>query len=311
MAENSKRVLVTGSTGLLGSSFLRKLSTTNLEVYSPLRSDLDLRDTEMTRDFLAEASPSFVIHCGAKVGGIQANLDSPADFILENMRIDTSLLTAARELKIPNLIYFGSSCMYPRNAIQPMKEEAILSGPLEPSNEGYALAKICASRVVQEVSKQDKLNWRVLILSNLYGPHDNFDLSNSHLIAAVIAKTHEAILDNEDSVTVWGSGLARREFTYVDDVSEFVVDNLTRMHKWDCLMNIGVGEDYTINTYYKIVAEIMGFKGRLINNSELPDGMPQKIMDSSRALRHNWSPRTSLKEGLVKTINWYLEMIRK
>jgi GDP-L-fucose synthase len=246
-----------------------------------------------------------VIHCAAKVGGIQANINFPADFILENSQIDNSIINAARTHKVPKLIYFGSSCMYPKHSVQPMAENMILSGELEPTNEGYALAKIVAAKAVKAVASQDNLNWRVLIPSNLYGPKDNFDLNTSHLIPAVIRKVTTALRNNENLIEIWGTGKARREFTYVYDVAEFVIDNLENCHSWDYWMNIGIGEDYSINEYYEIVARKLGYAGEFRNNSTKPEGMFQKLMDSSIAKNRGWHPKTYLNEGLERTINWF------
>jgi GDP-L-fucose synthase len=300
-----ENVLITGATGMLGSSLKELAINRAWSVVTPTRSELDLTDQSSTSDYLRDYSIKTVIHCAAKVGGIQANIDFPADFILENTQIDNSIINAARIHKVSKLIYFGSSCMYPKLTVQPMAENMILSGELEPTNEGYALAKIVAAKAVKAVAAQDNLNWRVLIPSNLYGPKDNFNLNSSHLIPAAIRKVSAALRNNESSIEIWGTGNARREFTYVYDVAEFVLENLENCHSWDYWMNIGIGRDYSINEYYKIVARILGYAGEFTNNLTKPEGMFQKLMDSSIAKKHGWDPKTNLNDGLERTINWF------
>lgn len=300
-------VLITGSNGMLGSSILRKLVHKNSKVLSPSSEALDLRDPLATLSFIKSNNVENIIHCAARVGGIAANVEKPADFILTNLQIDTSLLSAARQQKIRNLVYFGSSCMYPRNANQPMNESAILTGPLEPTNQGYALAKISATEVISSVQKQDLLNWKVLVLSNLYGPRDNYNPGSSHLIAAIIAKIHDARHRALSEVEIWGSGNSRREFTFVDDVAEFVVSQIDKIPQWEPVMNLGSGVDYTINEYYHFVSDIMGYQGRFVHDLSKPDGMPKKLMDSSLAKKLGWRPRTNLRLGLKKAIDWFEE----
>ena len=300
-------MLLTGAKGMLGSSILRKLERENSKVLSPSSEALDLRDPLATLSFIKSNDVGTIIHCAARVGGIAANIEQPADFILTNLQIDTSLLSAARQQKVRNLLYFGSSCMYPRNANQPMNESAILTGPLEPTNQGYALAKISATEVISSVQKQDLLNWKVLVLSNLYGPRDNYNPRSSHLIAAVIAKIHDARQRALSEVEIWGSGNSRREFTFVDDIAEFVVSQIDKISEWEPVMNLGSGVDYTINEYYQIVSEIMGYRGRFVHDLTKPDGMPKKLMDSSLAKKLGWRPRTNLRLGLKKAIDWFEE----
>ncbi len=300
-------MLLTGSNGMLGSSILRKLVDKNSKVLSPSSEALDLRDPLATLSFIKANNVETIIHCAARVGGIAANVEKPADFILTNLQIDTSLLSAARQQKIRNFVYFGSSCMYPRNSNQPMNESAILTGPLEPTNQGYALAKISATEVISSVQKQDLLNWKVLVLSNLYGPRDNYNPGSSHLIAAIIAKIHDARQRALSEVEIWGSGNSRREFTFVDDVAEFVVSQIDKIPQWEPVMNLGSGVDYTINEYYHFVSEIMGYQGRFVHDLSKPDGMPKKLMDSSLAKKLGWRPRTDLRLGLKKAIDWFEE----
>lgn len=302
---NSSVVLLTGSNGMLGSSILRQFRNKDFLVLSPPSNELDLRDSIATLSYIKSNKVDTIIHCAAKVGGISANIKQPADFILTNLQIDTSLLSAARKQKVRRLIYFGSSCMYPRNSNQPMTENSILSGLLEPTNQGYAIAKISATEVIKSVQIQDSLNWRVLVLSNLYGPRDNFDPQSSHLIAAIIAKIHDAKKNSLKKVEIWGSGNSRREFTFVDDVAEFITSHIGNLEEWSPVMNLGSGIDYSINYFYELVSELMEYKGEFFHDLTKPDGMPRKLMDSSLAERHGWQPKTNLKLGLEKSIAWF------
>ena len=290
---------------MLGASIHRYLGTYNFQVVAPSRDELDIRDQKATFKFLKSNEIDTIIHCAAKVGGIAANVSQPADFILNNLQIDTSLMSAARDLRIGNLIYFGSSCMYPKNVTQPMNENQILSGLLEPTNQGYALAKIAGSEIAKTVSQQDKLNWKVLVLSNLYGPGDNFNAESSHLVAAIIAKIYQAKQDSLPEVEIWGSGNSRREFTFVDNVADFVVSNISRVSSWPTLMNLGGGVDYSVNEYYRLVSEIIGYEGRFNHALSKPDGMPKKLLDSSLAIKYGWNPKTDIKVGLLETIRYF------
>ena len=289
---------------MLGSNILAAAKRSQLDVLHPSRVELDLMDKDQIQKFFNKKKISTIIHCAAKVGGISANIEKPADFILENLLIDSNLLSVAREANIKNLIYFGSSCMYPRDFRQPLKEIDILGGPLEPTNESYALSKISAARVVTATAIQEGLSWRVLIPSNLYGPGDNFNPSTSHLVASIIFKAKESLDNNSKELEIWGDGHARREFTYVGDVADFVVSNLNNISEWDPVMNIGIGLDYSIREYYEKVCKILHLTISFKYNLDKPVGMKQKLMDSAIANRHGWSPTTTLDEGLVQTILW-------
>lgn len=298
-------VLITGGRGLLGSSIKELAESSGWSIQAPTSDELDLRDMDATFKYLSSRKIGTIIHCAAKVGGIQANIDAPADFILENSLLDSSVISSARKLGINNFIYFGSSCMYPKQNKQPMAEEDILTGALEPTNEGYALAKIMGAKSINAVSRQDGLNWKVLIPSNLYGPRDNFDERTSHLIPAIIRKISKAISLGSNEIEIWGSGNARREFTYVEDVARFVIDNLASISKWKDLMNIGFGKDYSINDYYKSIGDYLGFDGIYINDHSKAEGMFQKLLDSSTAKAFGWDPKIDLGLGIERTVNWY------
>ena len=297
-------ILITGSRGMLGSSILTRAKRFGLDVLHPLRAELDLRNESQIEEYFFSHKIDVIIHCAARVGGICANIEKPADFILENLVIDSNLLSIARNQKINKLIYFGSSCMYPRDFRQPLVEGDILAGPLEPTNESYAIAKIAAARVVTTTALQDELAWRVLIPSNLYGPGDNFDPSSSHLVASIITKVLEAKEKGLTELEIWGDGEARREFTYVDDIAEFVITNLSRISDWDLTMNIGIGVDHSVREYYEKVCKVLGYEGKFTYDVSKPAGMRQKLMNSETARLHGWNPSTNLDEGLSNTITW-------
>jgi GDP-L-fucose synthase len=297
-------ILITGSGGMLGSNILAQAQRCGLDVLHPLKSELDLRHEKQIEEYFRSHDIETIIHCAARVGGISAQIEKPADFILENLVIDSNLLSIARNLKIQKLIYFGSSCMYPRDFRQPLVESDILAGPLEPTNESYALAKISASRAVTTAAQQDGLTWRVLIPSNLYGPGDNFDPASSHLVASLINKVLEAKDKNLTELEIWGDGKARREFTYIEDIAEFVVTNLGKISNWELMMNVGAGEDHSILDYYEMVCKSLSFDASFTYNLSKPTGMKQKLMSSSIAQQHGWIPSTTLADGLSKTITW-------
>jgi GDP-L-fucose synthase len=289
---------------MLGSSILTRAKRFGLDVLHPLRAELDLRNESQIEEYFISHEIDVIIHCAARVGGISANIEKPADFILENLVIDSNLLSIARNKKINKLIYFGSSCMYPRDFRQPLVEGDILAGPLEPTNESYAIAKIAAARVVTTTALQDELAWRVLIPSNLYGPGDNFDPSSSHLVASIITKVLEAKEKGLAELEVWGDGEARREFTYIDDIAEFIITNLSRISDWDLTMNIGIGVDYSVREYYEKVCKVLGYEGKFTYDVSKPAGMRQKLMSSETARHHGWNPSTNLEEGISNTITW-------
>jgi GDP-L-fucose synthase len=308
---DSARVLITGGGGMVGGNIAESAREAGWQVFDPTSKELDLRDGSLTFNYLQDKKIDCIIHCAARVGGIAANIAAPADFILNNLQIDSSIISAARNFKVQKFIYFGSSCMYPRNIAQPMSEDKIMSAPLEPTNEGYALAKIAGARAVESVAKQDSLDWKVLIPSNLYGPRDNFDELTSHLVPAVIGKITDANSTGVSIIEIWGDGQARREFTYVEDVADFIVNNFSSIKEWPAVMNIGYGSDHSINDYYNVIGKELGFKGTFSHNLEKPVGMKQKLMDSAIAKRYGWNPQTDLQTGIKKTINWYLESLKK
>ena len=301
------RILLTGSTGMLGGSIRDELLRSNqaLEILDPTSYDLDLLDAKSTQSYLQQYLPDMIIHCAAKVGGIQANLNNPWEFIYSNLRIDTNLIGAAIDAKVSSFFYFGSSCMYPAITEQPMKESQLFSGKLEVTNESYAIAKLTGAKMVEVAARQFGLDWHVFILSNLYGPRDNFDQDSSHLIAAIIKKIHMALKDGDDCIEMWGDGKARREFTFVQDVSRFILSSIGSSRNLPNVLNLGSSCDYSVHEYYQEVAKIMKFSGLINPNLNRPSGMQQKLMDSSLASKFGWLAPTNLYTGLSITVDYF------
>lgn len=302
------KVLLTGGNGMLAKSIAKEWNRLGMEgELNPItRSDVDLRDREATARLVRRQSPDVIIHTAARVGGISANIADPAGFLMDNLLLDTSLLSAATEVGIKDLVYVGSSCMYPRNYRQPLAESDILAAPLEPTNEGYALAKITAAKYCQYASQQYDLNYRVIIPSNLYGPSDHYSLESAHLVAAALAKVHRAKIQDSPSVSVWGDGTARREFTFVVDLARWIVSNLARLGDLPPLLNLGLGADYSVKEIYETAMQTVGYQGVLEFDASKPTGMRQKLMDSSAARQFGWEPRTGLSEGMELSYQEYL-----
>jgi GDP-L-fucose synthase len=305
------RVLVTGGNGMLGRAVISSLGIANYEVLSPSRSEMDLEDISETLNFIKFHKPEVIVHCAAFVGGISANISNPIDFLQKNIKLDQSIIFAATELKVPRLLYMGSSCMYPKDREKPMTESEILSGSLEPTNEGYALAKIVGWKNVQLIA--ESLTWRTLILSNLYGPNDHFESNRSHLLAAIIDKVHYARQENHLEIEMWGSGEAKREFTFVSDVADYIAEIIPNLERVPVTLNIGAGIDYSVREYYQMVCEVMDYKGKIVPNLKKPEGMKKKLMDVSAAKKYGWVAKTDIKNGIKRTVDWYLndEMRKK
>lgn len=292
---------------MLGSSIYKSIvqNKPNSKVFAPSSGDLNLLDSKLVEEKIAQYKPDQIIHCAARVGGIQANIDDPFSYFFSNVRIDTNIINAALSQKVKSLIYFGSSCMYPTNSKQPIHESQLLTGSLEPTNEGYALAKILATKLISNVATQFSLDWHVFILSNLYGPGDKYSKANSHLVAAIIRKIDSAIHAGSKYIEMWGDGSAKREFTYVSDVAEFVVNKLGDTNLMPSLMNLGAGKDYTVRDYYEKIAKLMGYSGAINPLPNKPIGMKRKLLDSSLANSFGWDPNTDLDSGLLETISSY------
>lgn len=299
------KTLITGGTGMLGSSLIKFARKQGREILTPNRNELDLRNESSTRLYLTEFRPEVIIHAAARVGGISANIANPLDFLIDNIRMDSNLLTAANDLKIPNLVYIGSSCMYPKNLSHAMREDEILTGPLEPTNESYALAKLVGWKTVKIVASSSSMSWRTVVLSNLYGPNDHFNPARSHLLAAIIEKVMIAKAVGNPTVEMWGDGSSRREFTYVDDVSEFIIRSLPRLAEFPDTINLGAGIDHSVREYYDFVFNAIGYSGQIREDLTKPTGMKRKLMDTSLAQGYGWSPGTSIESGIQNTVTWY------
>ena len=302
-------MLVTGAAGMLGSNLLWKIGS--FQEHSTIgltRADLDFRDPKALGQILTREKPDLLIHAAAKVGGIQANIKSPFEFLASNLSMDTNVIQSCISAGIENVLYVGSSCMYPKDYRQPLVETDILAAPLEPTNEGYAIAKIAGSKLCDYASKSFGLNYRTIIPSNLYGPGDNFNLGSSHLLASVIRKVHEAKVTGASEIEVWGPGTARREFTYVEDLASWVAASVGKVANLPGILNLGIGLDYSVDELYLAAMEAIEFEVQLVHDLSKPEGMKAKLMDSSKARNNNgWDPQTDLVTGLQKTYKWFLE----
>ncbi|KAM1794706.1 hypothetical protein FF1_034885 [Malus domestica] len=311
LSDKSAKIFVAGHRGLVGSAIFRKLQAlgfTNLVLRT--HAELDLTRQADVESFFAAEKPRFVILAAAKVGGIHANNTYPADFIAVNLQIQTNVIDAAYRFGVKKLLFLGSSCIYPKFAPQPIPENALLTGPLEPTNEWYAIAKIAGIKMCQAYRIQ--YNWDAIsgMPTNLYGPHDNFHPENSHVLPALMRRFHEAKVKGAEEVVVWGTGSPLREFLHVDDLADGVV---FMMESYSGLehVNVGSGKEVTIKELAELVKEVVGFGGRLVWDSTKPDGTPRKLMDSSRLAGLGWTPKISLKDGLVDTYSWYLENVKQ
>jgi GDP-L-fucose synthase len=299
-----KRVWVAGHRGMVGSAVMRRLATEDCEPVSVPRDSLDLRRQAEVEAWMADVRPQAIIVAAATVGGIQANATRPAEFLYDNLAIATNIVHAARGLGVEKLLFLGSACIYPREAAQPMAEEALLSGPLEPTNEWYAVAKIAGMKLCEAYRVQYGCDFISAQPNNLYGPGDNFDLETSHVIPALIAKTHRAKADGAAAVEVWGTGKPLREFLFVDDLADALVF-LLKTYSGAGPINIGTGEEITVGALAEAVAGVVGFQGGFDFNTEKPDGAPRKLLDAGRLKRLGWTGKTGLAEGLEATYAWY------
>jgi GDP-L-fucose synthase len=300
-----KRIWVAGHRGMVGSAVVRRLGSENCTVLTATRREVDLTRQADVERFVADARPDAIVLAAAKVGGILANDSYPADFLHENLLIETSVFGAAHANDVDRLLFLGSSCIYPRLAPQPIEEDALLTGPLEPTNEWYAIAKIAGIKLAQGFRKQHGRDYISAMPTNLYGPGDNFDLNSSHVLPALIRKAHEAKLDRAPTITLWGTGTPRREFLHVDDCADALVF-LLKNYSGASHINVGSGEDLSILELARIVCDVVGFKGEVTLDRSKPDGTPRKLMDNERLQKLGWSSRIPLREGIAKTYEWYL-----
>ena len=304
---SNSTIFVAGHKGLVGSAIVRNLESKGYhKLLLRTRQELDLKDTLAVNQFYREEQPDIVIDAAAKVGGIHANETYPAEFLHDNLVIQNNIIDGAYQAGVKKLIFLGSSCIYPKMAPQPLKEEYLLTGPLEPTNEWYAIAKIAGIKMCQAYRKQYGFDAISLMPTNLYGPGDNFDLQNSHVLPALIHKFHKAKVNGDKTVTVWGSGKPKREFLYVDDLADATVF-LMENYSGEQFVNVGVGEDVTIKELAELIKNEVGFSGDLEFDTSKPDGTPRKLMDVSFLNNMGWKSETGLEQGVQKIYKWYVE----
>jgi GDP-L-fucose synthase len=301
-----KRTYVAGHLGMVGSALVRRLQREGCEILTANRREVDLRSQSQVQQWLSGSKPEVVFIAAARVGGIFANDTRPAEFLYDNMMIEANLIEASRNVGVDKLLFLGSSCIYPRLAVQPMSEEALLTGPLEPTNEWYAIAKIAGLKLCAAYRRQYGCDFISAQPTNLYGPGDNFDLMSSHVIPALIAKMHRAKSVNAASVELWGTGKPRREFLHVDDLADALVF-LTQRYSDEMHINVGTGEDVSIGELAHNIREVVGFQGSFHYATEKPDGTPRKLLDVTRLSNLGWRASTSLRDGLVDAYRWYVE----
>ena len=301
------RVLLTGSGGMVGQNLLEHPDFSEFDVLTPRSRDLNLCDYDIVQRYLRKHRPDLVVHAAGKVGGIQANILQPDEFLLINLDMGRNIVWASRQAGIRRLINLGSSCMYPRNHSEPLSEDMLLKGELEPSNEGYALAKIVTARLCQYIMHKDaSYSYKTLIPCNIYGRHDKFDPTHSHLLPAIIHKLHQAKQSQQKAVEIWGDGTARREFMYSGDLAAAIIHAIKKFETLPPLMNVGLGYDYTINEYYQTAAEVMSYTGDFIHDLTKPVGMKRKLVSVKQLQSLGWTPLHDLREGIKKTYQFYL-----
>ena len=309
--QKSEKIFVAGHRGMVGSALIRGLEAAGFsKLLKRDRSELDLGDSAAVTKFFQNEKPEVVIFAAAKVGGIKANNEQPVEFLLENLRVQNNVIAAAHESGVRKLLFLGSSCIYPKLAPQPIPESALLSGPLEPTNEAYAIAKIAGVKLCQAFSREYGANFISAMPTNLYGPNDNFDLETSHVLAALLRKAYEAKKSSARELVVWGTGTPRREFLHVDDCASAC---LFLLEKYDSpeIINVGCGEDISIHELAELICDVVGFDGELSWDKTKPDGTPRKLLDLSKLRGFGWTPTIPLRDGIAKTYEWFLKNVAK
>ena len=305
--DRKSKIFIAGARGLVGSAIVQKLRTEGFQnLLTPAREDLDLTDQSAINAFFAQERPEYVFLAAGKVGGIHANSTYPADFIRDNILIQALVIDAAHKFGTRKLLDLGSSCIYPKMAPQPMREEYLLTGALEPTNEWYAMAKITGLKMCQAFHRQYGFTAVSLMPTNLYGPGDNFDLKSSHVLPAMLRKFHDAKEARAEEVVLWGTGLPRREFLYVDDLADAALFTMQN-YDGEQFLNVGTGEDLAIQELAVLVAHVTGYNGRIVWDTTMPDGTPRKLLDVSRIQNLGWKAQTSLNDGIVRTYQWFLD----
>jgi GDP-L-fucose synthase len=301
------KIYVAGHKGLVGSAIVRSIEKLGKHNWlGKTRSELNLLDRQSVMDFIEAEKPDAIIMAAAKVGGIKANSEQPVEFLTENLQIQSNILDAAHESSVKRFLFLGSSCIYPKMSAQPIKEDYLLTGPLEPTNEPYAIAKIAGLKLIQAYRKEYGHSWISAMPTNVYGPFDNFDPTTSHVLPALIRKFHDAKKTNSEVVTLWGSGQPLREFIHSDDLASallFLLENFDS----DLPINIGSGQEVAIRELAQIIKEIVGFTGEILWDTKMPDGTPRKVLDSSELEKLGWEPKIQLEKGIAQTYHWYLQ----
>ena len=303
---DGKRIWIAGHRGMVGAALARRLADEGCDILTVDRAALDLRRQAEVEAWMAEARPEAVFMAAATVGGIHANDTRPGEFIYDNLAIDTNILHAAKQTGVAKLLFLGSSCVYPRLAPQPMTEDCLLTGPLGPTNQWYALAKIAGIGMCQAYRRQYGCEFISAMPTNLYGPGDNFDLENSHVLSALLLKTHRAKAEGRDEVEIWGTGTPKREFLYVDDLADALVFLMTR-YCAEAHINVGAGKEISIRDLAALIGDVVGFQGGLRCDADRPDGAPRKLLDSGRLGALGWTAATGLRDGIARTYAWYLD----
>jgi GDP-L-fucose synthase len=302
------RLFLTGGGGMVGRNVRDHAAAAEWEILTPRSTELDLTDAEAVAEYLGDRKPDLVIHAAGRVGGIQANMANPVAFLDENLAMGRNIIMGARAAGVTRLINLASTCMYPRAGENPLREESILTGALEPTNEGYALAKIMAMRLCDYIRQEDpSALYKTLIPCNLYGAYDKFDPKHSHLLPAIIHKVHQAMKTGETSVEIWGDGTARREFMFAADLADAIWKAVTDLEQIPGAMNIGLGQDHSINDYYETVADVIGWQGAFSHDLDRPVGMKQKLCSTERQSAWGWQAPTTLRDGIAQTYRYYLE----
>jgi len=308
---SNMKILLTGSRGMVGRNILEHSSASEYGILTPSSQELNLLDRVKVHAYIDKHEPDMIIHAAGVVGGIQANIANPVKFLVDNMQMGLNILTVAKELGITKFMNLSSSCMYPRNAQNPLSEDLILKGELEPTNEGYALAKVVSTRLCEYINREDSSYlYKTVIPCNIYGMHDKFDPNYSHMIPAVIKKISDAKEQGKKSIDIWGDGQARREFMYVGDLADFIFYAIQNFENMPQNINVGLGCDYTINKYYQEIAKVVGYDGGFKHDLSKPIGMKQKLVDNSKLKTFGWCHKTELTAGIQKTYEFYLRQIK-
>ena len=306
----NEKIFLTGGTGMVGSNIREHSKSHKYTIFAPSSKEVDLTNYGQVNNYIAEVQPDIIIHSAGLVGGIQANIKNPVGFLVKNLQMGLNVILAAQQNNVKKLLNLASSCMYPRDMEIGLTEDMILKGELEPTNEGYALAKVVATRLCEYMNREDeKWQYKTAIPCNLYGKYDKFDPKHSHMVPAVIRKIYEAKENNIDEVEIWGDGLSRREFMYAGDLADFVYYALAHFDKMPQNLNVGLGADYTINEYYQVIAKVIGYEGTFTHDLSKPMGMKKKMIDNTQLTAFGWQPKTSLEDGIKQTLEYFKNTI--